>query len=269
MQAKGEESVRTVTLIVAAAVLGLAIHGSVQAQPVASITLPLPGDTVQLYPGCNPVALTFPDGTTSQAVVQAVSPVGVVEAMWSFDTGLRRYEGYSAAYPQASDLLSVGYLDAVWLCLAEAPLPPPMPVFEPTAPSSWIVCNDYAVRWEHLGFGEFLVGVRNMSEKWGMCEHNVWVEVMTPDGTWDSTGLTGYYPYLEPGEVIVGSVYPQPLRSPYWTVYAVVGEWTWCQPGIQWKAELPVYFVYVASLSDGEIGSREGTPCSSLTSPPF
>ena len=53
----------------------LALHGArVQAQPVASITLPDPGGTEQLYPGCNNIALTFENGTPSGTVAQAVAP---------------------------------------------------------------------------------------------------------------------------------------------------------------------------------------------------
>ncbi len=93
----------------------------VRAQPVASIALPAPGETEQLYPGCNPLALTFPDGTASQTVIQAVTPSGVVEAAWRYDAAQGRFEAFSPSYPQASDLLTVDFLDAVWLCVGAAP----------------------------------------------------------------------------------------------------------------------------------------------------
>jgi hypothetical protein len=106
----------------------LAVHGtSARAQPVASITLPAPGATKQLYPGCNNISLTFPDGTTSQTVVQAVTPAGSVQAMWRHNAALNRFEGFSPAAPQASDLLSVDFLDSVWLCVTAAPSPVPTP----------------------------------------------------------------------------------------------------------------------------------------------
>jgi penicillin amidase len=95
---------------------------SVLAQPVASIALPPPRGTVQLYSGCNNIALSFPDGTDSQTVVNAVTPAGVVEAMWRHDAAQNRFEGVSPAAPQASDLLTVNQWDAVWLCVAAAPL---------------------------------------------------------------------------------------------------------------------------------------------------
>ena len=100
----------------------LALGGSpVRAQPVASIALPPPRGTVQLYSGCNNIALSFPDGTDSQTVVEAVTPAGVVQAMWRHNAALNRFEGFSPAAPQASDLLTVNQWDAVWLCGAAAP----------------------------------------------------------------------------------------------------------------------------------------------------
>jgi len=112
----------------------LAVHGtSAQAQPVASITLPAPGSVKELYPGCNNISLTFPDGTASQTVVQAVTPAGAVEAMWRHNAALSTFEGFSPAAPQASDLLTVNFLDSVWLCVAGAP--PPLPTAPPAAPT--------------------------------------------------------------------------------------------------------------------------------------
>jgi len=93
----------------------------VSAQPVASIALPDPGGVEQLYAGCNNISLTFPDATPSQTVVQAVTPAGTVDTLWRFNGPLNKFEGFSAAYPQASDPMSVNFLDAVSLCVAAAP----------------------------------------------------------------------------------------------------------------------------------------------------
>jgi Thioredoxin len=106
-------------------VLTLGPGSSARAQPLGSIALPPPRDTVQLYPGCNNIALSFPDGTTSQTVVQAVTPAGVVQAMWRHDAAQNRFEGFSPAAPQASDLLTVNLWDAVWLCVSVGPSPAP------------------------------------------------------------------------------------------------------------------------------------------------
>jgi inhibitor of cysteine peptidase len=105
-------------LVLTTGVALLAVPDSrVRAQP-AGIALPEPGGIEQLYEGCNNIALTFPDGTASQAVVQAVSPVGAVESMWRYDASQDRFLGFSPAAPQASDLLTVNFLDAVWLCVS-------------------------------------------------------------------------------------------------------------------------------------------------------
>jgi hypothetical protein len=113
-------------------------RASVSAQPVASIALPDPGGVEQLYAGCNLLALTFPDATPSQTIVQAVTPAGTVETLWRFNGPLNKWEGFSPAFPQASDLMSVNFLDAVWLCMSTgAPpnggqQPPPAAAATPT-----------------------------------------------------------------------------------------------------------------------------------------
>jgi hypothetical protein len=115
---KKELSMGLITVIAIVAAL-LAAHGpSVRAQAVASIALPPPGGTVQLYPWCTNIALTFPDGTPSQDVVQAVTPADSVRSMWRHHGSLNKWEGFSPAQPQppVSDLLSVDFLDAVWIC---------------------------------------------------------------------------------------------------------------------------------------------------------
>jgi hypothetical protein len=117
------------TAMLAGLVVLLAGHwSSGRAQPVASITLPPPGAVLQLYPGCNNIGVTFSDGTPSGTVLDAVSPAGSVEAMWRHDAAQQRWEGFSAAAPEASDLLTVNFLDAIWLCLVGGP-----PTATPTA----------------------------------------------------------------------------------------------------------------------------------------
>ena len=112
-----------IVAVLLALVVGLLVCRAplVGAQPVASIALPPPGGTVQLYSGCNNIALTFPTGTASESVAQAVTPAGAVEAIWRYNGPQSTYEAFSPAAPQASDLLSVDFLDAVWLCVTGAP----------------------------------------------------------------------------------------------------------------------------------------------------
>lgn len=103
----------------------------VAAQPAATIALPSPGTTRQLYEGCNNISLTFPDGTSSQSLVQAVVPTPAVESVWRHDAQARKWYGFSPDSVAASDLLSVNFLDSVWLCVmtpGAAPAPPAPPV---------------------------------------------------------------------------------------------------------------------------------------------
>jgi hypothetical protein len=122
-------------IVALAVVTGLvAAYGSLaQAQPVASVALPEPrGATVDLYPGCNNIALSFADGTACENVVQAVTPAGVVGAMWRHNAALNKWDGFSPAAPAASDLKTVNMWDAVWLCLATVASPPTATPLPPT-----------------------------------------------------------------------------------------------------------------------------------------
>ena len=111
-------------LVLTAGAALLAVPGSrVRAQPVASITLPEPGGVKDLYEGCNNIVLTFDNGTASQTVVEAVSPAGAAESMWRHDASQNRFLGFSPAAAQASDLLTVNFLDAVWLCVSVSGAP--------------------------------------------------------------------------------------------------------------------------------------------------
>jgi hypothetical protein len=143
-------------LAVLAALLA-APGSSVQAQPLASITLPSPGGTVQLYPGCNNVSFSFPSGTDCGTVLQAVTPAGAVAAMWRHNAALGMFEGFSPAAPQASDLLTVNSMDAVWLCLGEAPaLAPPPPAPSPGTDASLraAAVSDCVAESVDQGFGQ-------------------------------------------------------------------------------------------------------------------
>jgi len=127
---KAKTLVGLTAMLAALTVLVVRDWSSGRAQPVASITLPPPGATEQLYPGCNNVGLTFSDGTPSDAVLDAVSPAGSVETMWRHDAAQQRWDGFSPAAPAASDLPTVNFLDAIWLCLAGSP-----PTATPTTPA--------------------------------------------------------------------------------------------------------------------------------------
>jgi len=109
----------------------LAVHSPpVKALPVAvaSIALPPPGAPQQVNSGCNSISLTFPDGTASETVLQAVTPTGAAQVMWGFSAALGYWQGFDSAFPQASDLSTVNFLEAAWLCTgSDVPAQPPTP----------------------------------------------------------------------------------------------------------------------------------------------
>jgi hypothetical protein len=74
--------------------------------------------TVDLVLGCNPVALTYPDGTAIATVGSGVAPAGSLDAIWKFLPAEGRWIGYSAGAPaEVSDLQTVERLDAVFVCV--------------------------------------------------------------------------------------------------------------------------------------------------------
>jgi hypothetical protein len=76
---------------------------------------PEQSDWVELAALCNPVSITYPDGTTVQTLTAAVTPSGILTAVWKLQAGV--WLGYSPEYPQASNLAATGFLDVVFLCV--------------------------------------------------------------------------------------------------------------------------------------------------------
>ena len=74
--------------------------------------------TVDLVLGCNPVALTYDDGTPTTTVAAGVAPAGSLLAIWKYLPAEGRWIGYSAgAPPEVSDLQTVERLDALFVCV--------------------------------------------------------------------------------------------------------------------------------------------------------
>jgi hypothetical protein len=79
---------------------------------------PVPGtEAVYLVEGCNPLAMTWPNGTPTQTVAAAVWPPSVLHAMWRYGPVPGVWAGYSPLYPEESDLAQVEMLDAVFICV--------------------------------------------------------------------------------------------------------------------------------------------------------
>jgi hypothetical protein len=70
---------------------------------------------MDLIAGCNPLATTYPDGTTVQTLTAATAPPGILTAIWKFEAGV--WLAYSPEFPQASDLATTAFLDVVFLCV--------------------------------------------------------------------------------------------------------------------------------------------------------
>jgi len=232
-------TVFTVAVLVAAATGLLAVH----AQPVATISQPEPGGTKELYEGCNAVALTFPNGTSSQAVANAVSPAGSVQAIWSYNTAQQRFTAFSPSAPQASDLLSVNFLDAVWVCVAGATPPPatipptvtapPLPV--PTAQPS--AATTYEGTHSAGGTVKFRVSADGRQVEWFLAKG--FCGLQTNELHFPSMPITGshfYYetPYYDGFRIVNGNLLPSGEASGIinfgachgdvpWTAYAQVG----------------------------------------------
>jgi hypothetical protein len=74
--------------------------------------------SVNLVVGCNPVALTYPDGTAITTVAAGVAPAGSLDTIWKYLPAEGRWLGYMAsAPPEVSDLQTVQRLDAVFVCV--------------------------------------------------------------------------------------------------------------------------------------------------------
>ena len=67
---------------------------------------------------CNPVVNTYPDGTAIDTIAAAVSPPGILVALWQFEGGI--WLGYPPRFPEVNDLTSMDLLDVVFACVSAA-----------------------------------------------------------------------------------------------------------------------------------------------------
>lgn len=64
---------------------------------------------------CTPVFTTYPNGTPIPTIAGAVSPPGMLQVLWDFESGT--WMGYSPLFPEVGDLTEVNFLDVVFLCV--------------------------------------------------------------------------------------------------------------------------------------------------------
>lgn len=77
--------------------------------------------TVDMVVGCNPVAITYDDGTDIVTVASGVEPAAALVSIWKFLPAQGSWSGYSAgAPPEVSDLQTVERLDALFVCVNAA-----------------------------------------------------------------------------------------------------------------------------------------------------
>jgi hypothetical protein len=72
--------------------------------------------SVNLSTGCNAVGLSFAEGSAPADVASAMTPAGALQSIWRLDNVTHAFQAYVAAAPQASDLTSLAFLDAVFIC---------------------------------------------------------------------------------------------------------------------------------------------------------
>lgn len=77
-------------------------------------------ETVQLSSGCNNISITWPNGTATSVVAQAISPATALIAIWRFDNADKRFTGYSPIPNAPNDLTTVNRIDAVFVCMNAA-----------------------------------------------------------------------------------------------------------------------------------------------------
>lgn len=98
---------------------------------------------VALFPGCNNVAVTWPNGTPAAAVAAAVMPPPAVATIWRFDPSTQSYRGFAPAFPAESDLPTVNRFDILWVCMHSGGVLL-RPVLAPTGPIPPIVPTSIA-----------------------------------------------------------------------------------------------------------------------------
>ena len=98
---------------VIAAVAALTMFGGSAAPVQAQQT-----ESVELFTGCNNVSLTWPTGTDTSVVAEAISPSSALQAIWRFNNVEQTFVGFSPQFPQVSDLKTVNLIDAVFVCMS-------------------------------------------------------------------------------------------------------------------------------------------------------
>ncbi len=104
-----------------AAGAALALFGGGAAPATAQQPTPAPStqqtEAVELFRACNNVSLTWVSGTQTSVVASSITPATALIAIWRFNNVAQTFTGYSAEFPDASDLRTVNIIDAVFVCM--------------------------------------------------------------------------------------------------------------------------------------------------------
>jgi hypothetical protein len=118
-------------LLVAAPLALVALAGLVVLSGSRSATVQAQTtEPVDLFTGCNNVALTWPTGTATTVVAASIQPADQIRAIWRYNNAAQSFQGFSPQFPQASDLQTVNLFDPVFICM-NAPGVMTRPVVEP------------------------------------------------------------------------------------------------------------------------------------------
>ena len=74
-------------------------------------------ETVQLFRGCNNIAVTWPNGTAIATFANAINPPQAVIAVWRYDNRQKRFSAYSPSPDALNDLTAVNRNEVLYVCL--------------------------------------------------------------------------------------------------------------------------------------------------------
>ena len=86
--------------------------------PTATAT-PAPTRAISLAFGCTDYTSTFPDGTTPDAIVAAVSPSANFSGLWRYDGDQTGYRGFAPGAADANDLTTVKRGEVLRICVTD------------------------------------------------------------------------------------------------------------------------------------------------------
>jgi PKD repeat protein len=113
-------TVTTATGLSGSATTTVTVGGGVTPAPTPTPTPALGNESVNLFPGCTNVSVTWATGTATATVAAAIAPSGALTSIWSFINEQQRFVGYSPLAGAPNDLLTVNRAAPVFICVTSA-----------------------------------------------------------------------------------------------------------------------------------------------------